>query len=212
MSDKGLVVIGRDTAFEGKIRKCGRLEIYGLVKGEVSTGEFIVHEGGIYVGKAKAGSSEIAGRAQGDIVVDGLIRVTSTGVVAGNLHYGKLAIEPGADLMAEVRNVPPRLLGDFEITVGRGRTVRITTEDITAIDPDNTAEELTFTVSNAVGGSVLATNGPTATFTQADLIGGRVLFRHDGSPGTKASFDVAVTDTAGGSSGDPKTVSVKVTG
>lgn len=213
MSERdGLVVINSDTAFEGKIGNCKRLEIYGFVKGEVAAGELIVHHGGDFHGQAKAGSAQVSGTLQGDVVVDGLIRIHPSGVVAGNVLYGRLAMEPGANLSADVRNVPPRLMGDHHISVVRGRTTRITAEDITAIDPDNKASELVFSVSNEIHGSVSAAGSTQAgRFTQADLIGGRVSFRHDGSASASASFDVVVTDASGGSSGSPQTVQVTVT-
>ncbi len=208
----GLVVINSDTAFEGSIRNCKRLEIFGFVQGDVTAGELIVHEGGDFHGQAKASSAQVWGTVQGHIVVDGLILIQPSGVVAGNVQYGKLAMEPGANLSADVRNVPPRLMGDHHISVVRGRMTRITTEDITAIDPDNTATELVFSVSNEVHGSVSATGASKASkFTQADLIGGRVVFRHDGSAPDQASFDVVVMDASGGSSGAPQTVTVTVT-
>ena len=52
-------------------------------------------------------------------------------------------MEMGADLSAELRNVPPRLSGDLDITVRRGKSVVVTTEDITTIDPDDTPDNLT---------------------------------------------------------------------
>ncbi|MEQ1694537.1 MAG: polymer-forming cytoskeletal protein [Hyphomicrobiaceae bacterium] len=207
----GLVVINSDTAFEGKIRNCKRLEIFGFVQGEVSTGELIVHHGGDFHGQAKAGTAQVSGTLQGDVVVDGLMRIHPSGVVAGNVHYGRLAMEPGANLSADVRNVPPRLMGDHHISVVRGRMTRITTEDITAVDPDNKAADLEFSVSNEVHGMVSAAGKQAGRFTQSDLIGGRVAFRHDGSASDRASFDVAVTDPSGGSSGAPQTVTVTVT-
>ena len=213
MSERdGMVVINSDTAFEGSIRNCKRLEIFGYVQGDVTAGELVVHQGGDFHGQAKAGSAQISGTVQGDIVVDGLIRIHPSGVVTGNVYYGKLAMEPGALLSAEVRNVPPRLMGDHRISVVRGRMTRITTDDITAIDPDNTAAELVFNVSNEVHGSVSATGASkTGRFTQADLIGGRVVFRHDGSALENASFDIVVTDASGASSGAAQTVTVSVT-
>ena len=210
MSERdGVVVISSDTAFKGSIRNCKRLEIYGFVQGDVNAGELVVHEGGDFNGQAKAGSAQVSGTVQGDIVVDGLIRIHSTGYVAGNVFYGRIAMEPGANLSADVRNVPPRLIGDLNIGVVRGRSTRITTADISAIDPDNSAAELTFSVTNARHGSVSG-GAKAGSFTQADLAGGRVVFRHDGSAGNDASFDVSVTDATGGSSGAPQTVTVTV--
>ena len=214
MSERnGVVIIAADTAIKGKIRNCKRLEVMGYVEGDAVTDQLIVHEGGVFYGQAKAGSAEVSGTLQGDVTVDGLIRIHSTGHVNGNVHYGKLAMDQGANLSAEMRNVPPRIMGDFEISVKRGRSVRITTEDINAVDPGDKASDLVFTVSNASGGFVSVTGagkGAAKTFTEADLMAGRVLFQHDGSAGASSAFDVVVADKAGATSGAPQTVKVVV--
>jgi cytoskeletal protein CcmA (bactofilin family) len=209
----GVVIISKDTAIKGSIRNCKRLEISGYVEGDATTASLIVHEGGVFFGQAKAGSADVSGTLQGDVVVDGLMRIHNTGTVNGNVHYGRLAMDAGANLSAEVRNVPPRVLGDFEITVVRARSARITTADITAFDPDNKASELSFTVSNEIHGMVTVTGaakGRVGAFTQADLISGRVLFQHDGSSADHASFEIVVADPSGGTSGEPQKVSVTV--
>ncbi|MES0403790.1 MAG: cadherin-like domain-containing protein, partial [Hyphomicrobium sp.] len=51
-----------------------------------------------------------------------------------------------------------------------------------------------------------------ATFTQADLERGSVLFLHDGTDTPDASFDVVVADKAGATSGAAQTVKVAVRG
>jgi cytoskeletal protein CcmA (bactofilin family) len=193
----GVVIISKDTAIKGSIRNCKRLEVSGYVEGDVTTTALIVHEGGVFHGQAKTGSAEVSGLLQGDIVVDGLMKIHSIGTVNGNVHYGRLSMDAGAHLIAVVR----------------GRSARITTADITAFDPDDTAANLAFSVSNEQHGMVTVTGagkGRAQAFTQADLTSGRVLFQHDGSATPRASFDVVVTDHAGGTSGAPQTVTVTV--
>jgi hypothetical protein len=93
--------------------------------------------------------------------------------------------------------------------------VPITRQDLHAIDPDDTAQNLTFTVSNARNGFVALAGAPrraAATFTQADLEGGQVLFAHDGTNTQVASFDVVVADRSGATSGAAQTVTVSVRG
>ncbi|NJM55635.1 MAG: hypothetical protein HC841_06740 [Verrucomicrobiae bacterium] len=211
----GVMIITMDTAIKGSVRKCQRLEVMGYVEGDVVAQEVMVHPGGRIIGKLKSVSAKVSGTVEGDIVVDGLLQITDTGSVNGTVQYGKLAMESGADLVAEVRNMPPRLEGDFEITVQRGRSARITLSDISAVDPDDPASALVFEVTNENNGMVAMMGDrkrPAATFTQADLIGGRVSFVHDGSAASAASFDVVVRDAAGAASGDAKTVSVTVVG
>ncbi|HIE69289.1 MAG TPA: hypothetical protein EYP98_03535, partial [Planctomycetes bacterium] len=82
-----------------------------------------------------------------------------------------------------------------------------------ALDPDDQAHHLTFTVSQARHGFVTLTSDPSRpvqTFTQADLERGDVMFRHDGTDAMTASFDVVVADQAGATSGAAQTVTVSV--
>ncbi len=147
-------IIQEDTIIKGKIRNCRQMEIRGFVEGEFAAESVLIHQGGTFYGTLKTDQADIAGSVQGELFVKNLISIRSSGSVNGNVRYGQLAMEMGADLSAELRNVPPRLAGDLDITVKRGKSVVITTEDITAIDPDDTAEALTYTVSNAINGFV----------------------------------------------------------
>lgn len=208
-----VTVLQEGTAIEGTIRNGGRVEIYGYIDGELHAASVIVHPGGKLIGTLHAGDAEVAGTLRGDIAIKNLIKIRSTGAVTGNVRYGQMAMEVGGDLSAQVRNIPPTLGGDLDITVKKGGAVRVTTMDLTAFDPDNEARELTFHVSNANNGFVaLGAGSKTAAnkFTQADLAAGNVYFVHDGGQAANASFDVIVSDTEGGTSGAPKTVKAAV--
>jgi cytoskeletal protein CcmA (bactofilin family) len=208
-------IIQEDTIIKGKIRNCRQMEIRGFVEGELAAESVLIHQGGTFYGTLKTEQADIAGSLQGEVFVKNLISIRSSGSVNGNVRYGQLAMEMGADLSAELRNVPPRLSGDLDITVRRGRSVVITTEDITAIDPDDTPDNLTYTISNAINGFVALANAAgvsVMTFTQADIEAGRVLFVHDGGGSTSANFDVLVSDDSGATSGRAQTVTVHVKG
>lgn len=211
--DEGVLIVAEDTFIRGKIRNCRRIEVYGQVEGELSAEAMHVHEGGRFRGRAKADNADVNGTLQGHVTVRNLINIRSSGEVSGNVQYGQLAMEIGSSLSADVRNVPPVIGGDLDLTVYRGRSVGITLEDLTAIDPDDDAKDLTYTVSNATNGFVCLSDAPTEpveTFTQADLEADKVVFRHDGSASDRASFDVHVTDASGATSGNPQTVKVTV--
>ena len=208
-------IIQEDTIIKGKIRNCRQMEIHGFVEGELAAELVLVHQGGTFYGTLKTDQADVAGSVQGEVFVKNLISIRSSGSVNGHVRYGQLAMEMGGDLSAELRNVPPRLAGDLDITVKRGRSVIITTEDITAVDPDDSADHLTYTVTNPRNGfiSLSAQAGtPIANFTQADIEAGRVLFVHDGGDSTTASFDVVVEDDSGATSGGFQTVNVHVKG
>lgn len=214
MEDKSRVLIIReDTYLKGGIRNAGRIEIYGYVEGEVFGDLLIVQPGGRCFGKVKVDTADVRGQLQGDIVVRQLVSIRGTGEVVGKVKYGKLAMEMGGVLTAEVRNIPPSISGDLDLAVDKGKAVRITLQDLSALDPDDTADQLTFTVSQARNGFVVLASDPlrpVETFTQADLERGTVLFHHDGTEEPRASFAVVVADHTGATSGAAQTVNVAV--
>ena len=214
-STTGMLIVSEDTAIKGNIRNCRQIEIYGYVEGDIAAGNVLVHKGGRCYGTIRSESAEVHGDMQGDVFVKNLINIRSSGSVSGNVQYGKLALEQGGNLSAEVRNVPPLLSGDLDLAVDRGKSVRITQQDLSALDPDDSAPNLTFTVSNARNGFVTLAGAPArpiSRFTQADLMGGRVAFMHDGTNTRAASFEVVVADRSGATSGAAQTVKVAVSG
>lgn len=211
--NQGIAVIGQDLVVLGDIKQCRLVEIYGQVLGSVTSEHVRLHAGGIVRGPLHAQSAEINGDMEGEVTVMGLVSIGPQGRVSGRVRYGRLALAEGGELSAEVRNIPPQLSGDYQIAVRQGRSVRLTTQDITAVDPDDAGKSLAFTVSQPVNGYVAfydAPGAPVTRFTQLDLETGRVLFVHRGADSSPASFDVVVTDKAGETSGPPKTVKAAV--
>lgn len=210
-------IIAEDTILKGDIRNCERLEVYGYVEGGISAETVIIMQGGKFYGTMKAKTMEIHGVVQGDIAIHDQLYIASSGEVMGKIQYGALRMDHGAHLTAELRNVPPEIAGDLDLTVKRGQSVVITPIDLTAFDPDDDPEDLTYTVLKANNGSIVLASGlngnadPVKKFTQADIEAGKVKFRHDGTETPQASFDVVVADDEGATSGAPKTVTVNVT-
>lgn len=212
-NEQGLLVIDAHTSIKGEVRGCRKIEISGAFEGELNAHTVIVHAGGHCQGTINAEAAEILGHLEGEVRVKHLISIRSTGSVTGNVQYGRLALEPGGELLAEVRNVPPTLSGDFQLEVRKGGAVRVTLDDLAALDPDDAAIDLSFSISRTVHGAIALTDAPgnpVNAFTQADLAAGRVQFRHDGSNSTTAAFAVVVTDSKGATSGVPRTIAVAV--
>lgn len=218
MSGKsGVLVVTADTIIRGvtEMQNCRQLEVYGFVEGDISAKSVLVHKDGKVLGKLKSDSAEVHGTLQGEVVVKNLIDIKSSGDVSGNVQYGRLALEEGGNLSAEMRNVPPTLVGDLQLEVAKGRSVPITLSDINALDPDSVAKDLKFTVTRPRNGFVALSTAPkrsVSTFTQADLQAGIVAFVHDGRSNDAAGFDIVVADGSGGTSGAPKSVRVSVQG
>jgi cytoskeletal protein CcmA (bactofilin family) len=197
---------------KGDIKNAGQIEIRGYVEGSVSAGHLMIHEGGRVFGTVKVDAAEVNGRLQGNVAVKNLISIGSTGFVGGDVRYGQLALASGGDLNADVRNVPPGIAGDLNVVVRKGRSVRVTSADLTAIDPDDKTDALVYRVSNPAGGFVANASASTtsiSTFTEADIQAGNILFVHDGAA-RSGSFDAQVADASGATSGAPITVSVAV--
>lgn len=211
--NSGVLVIGSDAVLTGDVKGARRVEVFGKIEGGIDAGEVAVRQGGVVKGGIRAATSTVEGELSGDVRVKELISIKSGGTVTGKVKYGRLAMEEGAELAASVRNVPPSIGGDLDLSVRKGKSVKITPADLSAIDPDDAPSSLTFRVSNASGGMVTQSGAPglaTETFTQADLLAGRVLFVHDGGQAQTAQFDVVVSDAQGSSSGKPQTVRVAV--
>ncbi len=206
-------VISEDLSIIGEVRGSAHIEVLGFVDGKISADNILIRESGRVIGTLRADNAEIEGAVEGDIGVKNLIRIKSTGSVTGDVQYGSLALAEGGNLSASVRNIPPTLYGDFSVSVGRGSSVRLTTADINAADPDDTADNLTFAVSSLQNGFISHGGAPTVpiqSFTLSDLAAGTIGFVHDGGASTKASFDVVVSDDDGATSGPPRTVNISV--
>lgn len=214
MSDeRRKAVIGADLVVQGELRNASEVEVLGCVRGSISADRLVIHPGGRVVGTVNTGSADVHGVLDGRIRVRDLISIGAGGAVHGDVRYGQLALAPGGDLAAEVRNVPPEIGGDFELLVRRGYSVRLTEADLLATDAEDGAASLVYHVSGALNGCLV--NGaapavPLESFTQLDISTGNIFFRHDGAAASDAGFDVVVEDSAGGNSGTPRRVTVVV--
>ncbi|HEU5284639.1 MAG TPA: polymer-forming cytoskeletal protein, partial [Burkholderiales bacterium] len=144
-----MLIVTEDTVIRGvrELRNCRQLEVFGYLEGDVAAKAVLVHKNGRLFGKVKSDSAVIHGTLQGEVVVKNLIDIRSSGNVSGNIKYGKLALEQGGNLSAEVRNVPPSLGGDLNLLVSKGGTVPVTLQDLNALDPDDASKDLKFAVS-----------------------------------------------------------------
>ncbi len=92
-------------------------------------------------------------------------------------------------------NDAPVFTGDLAATISaQGNSYTITNSDLYHVDPDDSAEDITYTVSSAVNGQILLSGVPALSFSGADLANGLVSFEHDGSDTLSAAFDVMVED------------------
>ncbi|MDF1816718.1 MAG: Ig-like domain-containing protein, partial [Verrucomicrobiales bacterium] len=79
------------------------------------------------------------------------------------------------------------------LTLSEGDTIPVTTAEINATDPDHGSADLTFAVTNPVGGQFLLNGTPSVSFTLKDIEDGLVQYQDDGTE-TPPSYDLTVTD------------------
>ncbi len=209
----GQMTIAPGTRFTGQVRGGERVVINGNADGTIVTKALVVGEGGRFQGSIKVDTAEVHGELRGDVTVRHLLTIGVTGDVEGDIQYGQLALASGANLVADLRNVPPELFGDFELEVERGGQAVITPADLKATDADDGADALTFTATNLLHGHIAHSSAPDlplAQFTQADINEGSIVFVHNGAVTNNAGFDVVVADAQGATAGPVRPVLVRV--
>ncbi len=97
--------IAKDTLLKGEISQCDCMEVHGIVEGIAHIKHVVIHPNGKIDGTLYASSAEIHGQFKGNISVTGLLKISSSGSVKGNVVYGQLAVEEGADVVADIRKV-----------------------------------------------------------------------------------------------------------
>ncbi len=102
-------------------------------------------------------------------------------------------------------NDRPVMTANSGSSVAEGGTDTITSAELAAVDVDNSAAQIRFSVGTGPAhGRLELTTRPgvaLATFTQADLAANRLVYRHDGSETLSDRFTFTVSDGAGGSVG-----------
>ena len=138
---------------------------------------------------------------------DAVIRVESSGTflaVLQNIDVKDLSLADFKDessLTLNVVNDVPVVAGDLAASVSQGASTTLTTSDLTAIDADDFADALNFTIDSTLFGSVQVSGANATSFTQAELEAGLVSFLQDGTFARDANFTFSLTDDGGASAG-----------
>ena len=173
MAARSTTIIAEDMVVRGDIKNGGIVEVRGYVEGSVAADRLLVHQSGRVYGTVSAENADVNGRLQGTVFIKHLINIGNSGAVTGDVRYGQLALAAGGDLDANVRNVPPEISGDLNLTVRRGHSVRITTVDLSAVDPDSSRAEPDLRDLQPAGrlrrARTGAPNAAITSFTQTDL-------------------------------------------
>jgi hypothetical protein len=145
-------------------------------------------------------ADRVSFRHDGGEADGGFTVALSDGAASGGSATISVAVDPPV-------NDAPAIGGDHAVTVAEGGASAITIADLAAIDPDNTDDQLVFTVTGTSHGSVLLNGAAATSFTTDDIVNGRVSFQHDGGE-ADGDFTVALSD--GAAPGGSATIAVAV--
>jgi cytoskeletal protein CcmA (bactofilin family) len=90
-------IVGASVKIEGDLKSQGNLRIDGTVTGKVKTTQnLFVGESAVISADVEAENAVIGGTVQGNIKVPGVLQITKTGRLTGDIICGALQIEQGA--------------------------------------------------------------------------------------------------------------------
>lgn len=97
MHDKVETIIGVGTVFVGTLQVKGAVRIDGKAEGKVeSTGDVVIGEGGLAEAVVHARNVKVAGTIKGNVKATGLLEITTTGKIFGDIEAVKINIGEGA--------------------------------------------------------------------------------------------------------------------
>ena len=94
--------IGNGVTITGTIKADNEVTIEGTLDGDVDCHCLKVSKSGNIKGKVKTKTMTIDGKAEGEITINDLLQIKSTGSVKGKVIYGKIEVEDGGKLIGEI--------------------------------------------------------------------------------------------------------------
>ncbi len=106
-ADSKRLLVGREIVLTGEIKACERLVIEGRVEASLTDIRSIeIAETGSFKGTANIETADIAGRFEGDLVVQGRLLLRATARVQGSVRYGQLEVERGGMIGGQIEALP----------------------------------------------------------------------------------------------------------
>lgn len=96
------LIIGEGASINGTIKESNEISIQGSVEGDIECKDLMVGKSGTVNGKIKTDSLSVEGKIEGELIVNGLLKLMSNGIVSGKISYGSLQIHEGGKLMGEL--------------------------------------------------------------------------------------------------------------
>ena len=88
-------IIGAGTTITGNIESPADIRIDGTLIGDINVkAKLLIGAGGSVQGNIQCDQADILGRVTGKIKVDDLVQLRGEAIISGDIHAGKLQIEP----------------------------------------------------------------------------------------------------------------------
>ena len=94
--------IGNGVTITGTIKADNEVTIEGTLDGDVDCHCLMISKTGNIKGKVKTETMTIEGKAEGEISINDLLQIKSTGSLNGKITYGKIEVEDGGKLIGEI--------------------------------------------------------------------------------------------------------------
>ena len=95
--DRGINRIAEGTSVEGTIQCESNIRIDGTFEGTLETkGRLVIGTTGSVLGAVRCNQCEVEGRLEGNVLVEELLTLKASSTLNGEIHYGALAVEAGA--------------------------------------------------------------------------------------------------------------------
>jgi len=104
LNDRVETIIGAGTVLTGDLEIKGTLRIDGRCEGKISSsGDVVVGESGFIVATVEARNLQVAGTVRGGIKTGGILEISATGKVYGDIEVGKVIVANGAIFQGQCR-------------------------------------------------------------------------------------------------------------
>lgn len=98
-SENKRLTVGKEIEMSGDITACDTLIVEGSLDANLRNGrEISIARGGRFTGSAEVDEADVSGSFSGRLVARHRLVVRSGGKVDGEIHYGKIEVEPGGEI------------------------------------------------------------------------------------------------------------------
>jgi cytoskeletal protein CcmA (bactofilin family) len=101
-----LTILGPDIAIDGDLAATADLHLAGRVDGDITCSALVQGETSEIIGMVTAENAQVAGTIKGSITADTLV-ILKTARIEGDVSYGMLSIEQGAQVEGNFSNRAP---------------------------------------------------------------------------------------------------------